>query len=895
MSKISNYNPQSSDQAGPYVAGKFNVQDGIEIKESVNELYDLLTTMPGFVKGEQARPEVTVVNEVLNNWLEVNIAAGKTLSDYEGSLDVTSTPLALLSLSTPNKLIVGDVSIPAGTVGIRLKETTTRRASAWATNAVAFTQSRLAAPSNLRYSISSGIAKLSWDKSRDATGESLQEYTLNKTAANPTYIDISDNSLILETDVNAGDFAVREKARTGMTASAWLTNNELYRATSVLEDVVFDLVDNIRADGQWWKLGAEERPGTSWTSNGVLTSKKLPAGQSGFIQFDYMYLNFWDGRFGFKTTPTLGDLSTQLLCVALSPGLEVNYSDGTTGHYELLNGQEAEAQKLRIYRDGETGQFTLVKIKTNQEMVTIFTYPYTYTGDLYVHLALRGAETSGLLNPQMFNFKEVTAPVSGNTKVLLVTDGNSIVAGNGGEYGLISNENNPSFTGVARHELGELYTAYNFGGYGQAIYDMLLHSGAKVDPLLADQQYNKKYLLAWEATNQIAGFGSDGATAHAMMKQYFADRRAANPTVDYTVITMPLLPRTAGFGSDGVTFVASNGLTGAQGFEYERQIFNSLQLSDPYYDLLVDVNALNLELNDGIHPSGQGQAAIAEALVAAIADDIQGNQPAAPESVIVDDTLKQVTFNRNKLFPVTYHEYSIADGVWTDVPASGSVFLYENNVAVGGLKYRVQASAKRNPSASVSNVVALTTPVGLADLEVASKTSNVIVDDRLIYSTDTTGALKSVLFNQSIPAGSAGRLIVRQISGKALAYSGFYSKNQLPALIGTSDLPAGDFMLVYSEQHAPYNVTFFYSNLTNREISGGMSVVPNGLVCLYRKPDFTFAIQSSANGGNTWTTTFEFPGDVTFSGELFMVGIMPDNNNDMPPAALFDTQYQLVS
>ena len=33
MSKISNYNPQSSDQAGPYVAGKFNVQDGIEIKE----------------------------------------------------------------------------------------------------------------------------------------------------------------------------------------------------------------------------------------------------------------------------------------------------------------------------------------------------------------------------------------------------------------------------------------------------------------------------------------------------------------------------------------------------------------------------------------------------------------------------------------------------------------------------------------------------------------------------------------------------------------------------------------------------------------------------------------------------------------------------------------------
>ncbi|WP_342646273.1 SGNH/GDSL hydrolase family protein [Mucilaginibacter sp. CSA2-8R] len=894
MSKVINYNPQPSDQAGPYVAGKFNVQDGIEIKESVNELYDLLTAMPGFVKAEQATPQVIVVDDVLSNWLEVNIVAGKTLADYEGSLDITANPLIFTPLTTPNKLLVGDVSIPAGKVGVRLKETAIRRASAWATNAAPFTQSRLAAPSNLRYIISAGIAKLSWDKSTDATGQSLQEYTLNKTAVNPTYIDISGNSLVLEADVNAGDFAVREKARTGMMASAWLTNNELYQSTSVLEDVVFDLVDNIQPDGKWWKLGAEERSGTSWTSNGVLTAKKIPAGQSGFIQFDYMYLTYWDGRFGFKTIPTLGDLSTQLLCVALSPGLEVNYTDGTNGHYEFLNGQEADAQKLRIYRDGETGQFTLVKIKTNQEMVTIFTYPYTYQGDLYVHLALRGATTSGLLNPQMFNFKEVSAPVSGNNKVLLVSDGNSIVAGNGDEYGLILNENNPSFTGVARHKLGELYTAYNFGGYGQAIYDMLLHSGAKVDPVIADQQYNKKYLLAWEATNQIAGFGSDGATAHAMMKQYFAARRAANPTVDYKVLTMPLLPRTAAFGSDGVTFVASNGLTGAQGFEYERQVFNNLQLSDPYYDILVDVNALNLTLNDGVHPSGQGQAAIAEAVVAAIADDIQGNQPSAPESVIVDDSTKQITFNRNKLFPITYHEYSIADGIWANVSASGSVFLYENNIVVGGLKYRVKGSAKRNPSAAVSNSIALTTPVGLTDLEVASKTSNVIVDDRLIYSTDTTGALNSVLFNQSIPAGSAGRMIVRQTSGKALAYSGFYSKNQLPELIGTSDLPAGDFLLIFNEQEDPIDNTFLYSNVTHREISGGLSIMPNSLVAIYRKPDFTFAMQYSIDGGNTWNTTFEYPGDVTFSGQLFMVGLLPEDRANRRPYALFDAQYQIV-
>lgn len=105
--KITNYNPQLSDQSAAYTPGRFNVQDGIEIKASNNALYDEVESLDALK--QSAEQVMTLINAAIASKEDVGVAAGLVaqlqgivsgISDHVDDISATLTTWSTSKLNT---------------------------------------------------------------------------------------------------------------------------------------------------------------------------------------------------------------------------------------------------------------------------------------------------------------------------------------------------------------------------------------------------------------------------------------------------------------------------------------------------------------------------------------------------------------------------------------------------------------------------------------------------------------------------------------------------------------------------------------------------------------------------------------------------------------------------
>jgi len=184
----------------------------------------------------QDPPKNGVVDDT-NNTYKWTDATGKVPTDAEYAFnggaysDVTTYPLP-----------VGDINLAAGALSVRYKQTTTHSASTAITNALPYEGSLISPPTNLTFTDENpddiSTAVIGWTKSPDTLSPSTQEYSINYSGAK-TWTGIADNKLVINQNIAAGDFAVREQARTGKPASAALVNTGQPFVTKFNSNFVF--------------------------------------------------------------------------------------------------------------------------------------------------------------------------------------------------------------------------------------------------------------------------------------------------------------------------------------------------------------------------------------------------------------------------------------------------------------------------------------------------------------------------------------------------------------------------------------------------------------------------------------------------------------------------------
>lgn len=208
-------------------------------------------------------------------------------------------------------------------------------------------------------------------------------------------------------DLAVGDVQVRYKQTATHNASPILSNAVAFVGTPALQPADprngKGLIDNVAINEVGSNVehveGSTDRNGNTWTNNWVLTTRKAAAGTQVYIETLINKGGAYDFFYGFKTTPTLGDVNAFDVAISISEfGIitATSKQNGTQGFGDLLTGD-----LFRLYRLANgTLKTTYVRdgVENEISVVTNVSLP----GDLYVCLNLREDTAAKIINPKTY-------------------------------------------------------------------------------------------------------------------------------------------------------------------------------------------------------------------------------------------------------------------------------------------------------------------------------------------------------------------------------------------------------------------------------------------------------------------------------------------------------------
>jgi len=305
---------------------------------------DATTDVPGNIT--PAAPTSPVTNDTTNTFNWTNNPTYTNVSDYEQTLDGGDT---ITNLSA-KPIVVGNIYLPAGEVGVRVKAATGRNISPWLYNSVAFTIT----PDAPTIPITDNTGDtFGWTNSSGYVSVSDYEFTTDSGA---TYNNVSVNPQPVGNFAYAnGVVGVRVKAATGRSASTTLYNTVPFTVAAEVTNpvIIWPTLTRTTVSGN-----TVTSANGSGTNGYALSSYRIASGGVGYVMFDIpdltstIYTGLGQGE---TTVNTNSAMEYAMLFSAATS--KITYNVLSTSYPQSAVITPSSNTKARIRLDGTTAYF----------------------------------------------------------------------------------------------------------------------------------------------------------------------------------------------------------------------------------------------------------------------------------------------------------------------------------------------------------------------------------------------------------------------------------------------------------------------------------------------------------------------------------------------------------